>query len=464
MATIPGVKISQMTEAVTLDGDEYFVFAKSGTNKKIKGSNLGVGGFISKTKSELTTLKNGSVLVPGAMYFISDRNIFIRALNNETLSLECRLLAANADYDVQGDYTDVTGFNAQLGVWYSGMAIGGVGDVVIWNNLHWKNLTGAAGTDPDGDAVNWVAVSQSPTHGYIYEIDFVEYDFANDWIQRRKDKRGNDISCSFLTDANSFGIGSSTIELFKWGYEGTQSNDGCFGNICKEGYMDIRNTRVEVFNNHLQDNAYMEDLTRTGNAVRVSLNTLSSGAYISGVSLGTGGNIVYNTLFSSASIETCTISNDFQRNTIFSGFKFKNKTVTASFTYCIIGDSIDQSETISVAKSEKTLLSTESDFNTTIVITGLTTLDLTVNNYYGDVIISTTNATESINLFANFPSNIPVRFYPATGDTITFVHNTGANQPHNVGAANKAINGTNGDWIEYTKIGSAIYQTNIGQY
>lgn len=101
-----------------------------------------------------------------------------------------------------------------------------------------------------------------------------------------------------------------------------------------------------------------------------------------------------------------------------------------------------------------------SNFSRSYAITGLTTIDITASkNYIGKVTLTSSNATETINLFANFPDNHPVRFYPASGLTVTFTHNTGANQPTCAGGINAVVNGTNGDWIEFTKTGTRIYQT-----
>jgi len=69
---------------------------------------------------------------------------------------------------------------------------------------------------------------------------------------------------------------------------------------------------------------------------------------------------------------------------------------------------------------------------------------------------------KTINLFANFPITFPVTFRPDTGLTVTFTHNTGANQPICEGGVNLVLNGSNGDWATFerreTYVGSGVYR------
>lgn len=109
-------------------------------------------------------------------------------------------------------------------------------------------------------------------------------------------------------------------------------------------------------------------------------------------------------------------------------------------------------------------------------ITGATTIDpSTAGIVKGivsqSVVLTSANPTETINTIttAKMPNYWPVRFFAASGLTVTFTNsgtlvcqstlNTVLN-----GTANAVINGTNGDWVEFTKINGVIYQTNCAKY
>jgi hypothetical protein len=113
-----------------------------------------------------------------------------------------------------------------------------------------------------------------------------------------------------------------------------------------------------------------------------------------------------------------------------------------------------------------------------IDITGLTTLSLisiplgqTDTKAVKEVILTSSNATESINLFdaTVFSGTDPkhkIKFKPDVGLTVTFVSNLGGGPyvPVCEGGVNAVLDGANGDWIEFQKGPLGIIQTNIGTY
>lgn len=116
----------------------------------------------------------------------------------------------------------------------------------------------------------------------------------------------------------------------------------------------------------------------------------------------------------------------------------------------------------SVSYSGKEIRSGYSNFDKSYDITALTTL--TFHATYGNIIgianLTATPANETINLFANFPTNHPVLIKPESGLTVTFTHATGANQPRCEGGINLVLNGTNGDWAYFVKMADGfIYQS-----
>ena len=121
-----------------------------------------------------------------------------------------------------------------------------------------------------------------------------------------------------------------------------------------------------------------------------------------------------------------------------------------------------------VSYSGKTIRNGYSDFDKTISITSVTTLtnSATYGAHIGIMNLTSANATETINLFANAPTTHPFRIYPASGLTVTFTHATGANQPICAGGISAVLNGANGDWVEFTynSTTSRFYQTDGETY
>jgi len=161
---------------------------------------------ITKTYAELAALKSGSDLIPQARYFISDKDIYLTAITNNTLKLEGVYIARVPDY------VNATTFFE--GVWNSSLS-GLVANqsLVAWNGFNYKNKTGLVGTAPDGDTANWQFLATTDS-SYQIEMDYIHYDFDNDTIILRIDKRGNCVETTFLL--NTF-FGYSPIDKFQWG-------------------------------------------------------------------------------------------------------------------------------------------------------------------------------------------------------------------------------------------------------
>ena len=68
----------------------------------------------------------------------------------------------------------------------------------------------------------------------------------------------------------------------------------------------------------------------------------------------------------------------------------------------------------------------------------------------------TTAVTASVTTISTIPNGRTMSLYPDVGlagapIVITFVHNTGVNQPHCAGGIDAIIDSTTEDWIEFTK-------------
>lgn len=193
----------------------------------LEGATIPSSSIVSKSYAQLQTLVAASTLQINTTYFVNDRNLWIKAISSNKFELQgsFKMLAP--------DYQDVSGLFG--GVWISTMGLPAIGDLYSYNNFMWSSVTGAVGTAPSGDAVNWLCVG---TYGsgtwkdwvnktgsyYQEEIYACEYDFINDWVQLLHDKRrGNKIGGSYQyeqTVSNGFNV----IDKFQWGRNTQLSN------------------------------------------------------------------------------------------------------------------------------------------------------------------------------------------------------------------------------------------------
>ena len=183
--------------------------------------------FITVTWAQLNTLITTNALIPNADYHVTDAefgstpiiltNIYIKALTTNTVSQTGQGYFYNADYQGVGNYSGITGFAGQLGVWTSAL-VTALNSVVIWNNFQYKNITGANGiTNPSVDAVNWVVLPYSATNGYIVDVSFISYNATTNRILLRTDKFGNSVERAVVNARNS-------LNFFKWGSDDVKQN------------------------------------------------------------------------------------------------------------------------------------------------------------------------------------------------------------------------------------------------
>jgi len=247
MATT-GKTIKQFSLTTALQQTDGILVQRGNSYYYTNAQNITTGAIVEDTYANVTAAKTGDNLVRGATYYITDKYVFLFALDSNKFDLSGVFFARNADYQASGIYVGITTTNGftvnatgtNLGIWTLALTPAS-GDVVIWNNLHWLNITGANGaTNPTLDAVNWEAVANTDidvanTYGYIYEFDAVEYNFDIDTINRRVDSRGNDVS------------DSDGVSLFQWG------NDSVYNNkINVISTLSITNQLGEFYNNIIQ--------------------------------------------------------------------------------------------------------------------------------------------------------------------------------------------------------------------
>ncbi len=203
------------------------------------GSTGGGGvSIIDITYNNLVVAIDDATLTPGAIYKITDRGdrgLFFTAVSvNELAKNGTRLMLCPSDYAIE---TDAHG-NVWKGIWAS-YKTASVNNLMIWGGKVYKNLTGSIGTATNDtllDVTNWVAISKSGFTNYEYtEMSFgVNFDIANDWIEKQWDGKGNVIT-----------------EPYHWSqnYYGRFVGNGCSITDWNLGSEFYNNTAMAVFNN-----------------------------------------------------------------------------------------------------------------------------------------------------------------------------------------------------------------------
>lgn len=231
--------------------------------------------IVSLTNAQMLALITGSTVVEGQFYKITDNSfadlgVVIQGVKNNSVSIQGAGLFLNPDFQGVGVYTGVVGFAGQLGLWSTNVQAVVAGNVVIWNNAHYVNLTGAWGTAPHSDAVNWSVLAKSDTTGYILETDFVRYDVFTNTIIYRADKRENEVDLFIRGLANS-------LLFFQWGRDLVTKNK-----LVGSSIMYCTNSVSEFSSNIIHDGE-LQDYTLSGspvNAGKVSYNVIAGGGAI----------------------------------------------------------------------------------------------------------------------------------------------------------------------------------------
>jgi hypothetical protein len=200
--------------------------------------------FISLTSAAFNVLVSANGLIPSQQYNITDaifgnstipHNVYVTATSVNSISILGAGKFFNADYNGIGNYSGVTGYIGNLGVWTQTLVVA-IGNVCIWNNLQYVNLTGVnnALIPPSADAVNWQFLTYNITNGYIVNYDQITYDVTSNEIQYRKDILSNEV------EAYQVGIRSS-LNDFAWGNRDIISNK-----VMQDSIFAICNTKITI--------------------------------------------------------------------------------------------------------------------------------------------------------------------------------------------------------------------------
>ena len=245
--------------------------------------------YISVTYSSLSSLISTNAVQIGQNYLISnaifliDANetvpIMVKGIATNGVSLEGSGVFLNADYQQVGNYSGVSGFVANIGVWTSALTPV-ANDVCMWRNYHYKNLTGANGVlPPDSDFTNWIILAKNVTNGYIQEIDFILYDVSTNYIKYREDKRLNKVD----NNPTTYGTTDEAFFSFQWGNNEVQNNI-----VSGESVFTINNNLVignpsylpSIFQNEIIERSVVGIATNSGvfqyNSFKISSSSITT--------------------------------------------------------------------------------------------------------------------------------------------------------------------------------------------
>lgn len=432
--------------------------------------------LIQKTVAEALALITSNTLLPGAFYWITNAGIannytqegvIVQATGLNTFSLQGSGLFLNADYNSTGNYSTVPTYSGNnRGIWADNLPTIVLGDIVIYDNRNFLNLTGALGTAPSSDAINWQLLPYDTTKGYIREIDFICYDIFNDKITYREDKRNNCIDFAGT-------ILNEPIKNFQWG-----KND-CLGNKIignsnfkatnsrmPFSYNIIENSTYEAQTRYNVEQGYFKQNTLSGGHI-LSLNKanndvygkISNNKFIFGDKPGTttidymvvdsviysntsiGSDIYLNNLNLStteftgnyilnSAINIVNQNDDFSTNNVNNGSVYIGDMNSAFSSNNVFG--FVTYSTLSTTTSYKQLLQDNSTFDCELDMSDplvydspTKTLIIDANhNFFGIITLLNSLGKTIEYIQVNNPNSFPIlrRFYPQNGDTVLFKH------------------------------------------
>lgn len=136
-----------------------------------------------------------------------------------------------------------------------------VGDVVYWGGYAWTNVRGGTGTADDILTLNsedWTKVPYSNTTHYNKVLDEIEYDYANDWIQRRTSGTidiffpytyWNSSENNWSALSGSFSVDIHGISACQWGNVLREDGDGVWGVgliLANDAYIECINFKGKI--------------------------------------------------------------------------------------------------------------------------------------------------------------------------------------------------------------------------
>jgi hypothetical protein len=239
------------------------------------------GSYESITYEESLALVESATLDPGTLYRItgvhknkvdvtipvlyddgnnSGTTIYLTALTTSEFSTEGWGEFYNPKYD-QATYGAVDGTGVYLyNIWDGDNPDAGVTPSygidrkIIWGGYVWTNTTGALGTATsvvELEGTDWTKVAYNTTD-YNFVIDYIEYDWVNDWILRRRQAEPViDVIFPYQywnSVENTYGVVLHGISVMQWGNNYKAATELGIGLIeIKDAYAELINFKGKLF-------------------------------------------------------------------------------------------------------------------------------------------------------------------------------------------------------------------------
>lgn len=149
----------------------------------------------SMTQSAFNSLIEAGSLSVGSNYYLTDLGLTVTAISKTEIRPDAgRVMLVPKTY-----LTETLSGISWKGVWHS-TKTASINDHMIWGAQVWKNKTGNIGTATDDitlDSTNWELVPKVLGPAYTEKSFLCIYDYANNWISKQWDDRGNEFGISY---------------------------------------------------------------------------------------------------------------------------------------------------------------------------------------------------------------------------------------------------------------------------
>lgn len=257
--------------------------------------------IISITRVGILALQAAGTIIPEQRYLITDSAsgvvsgiIVIGRPDGKGVYTKANGQFLNADFQMTGNYTGVINtppeinFDSIYGVWSSAqeeVEIKINGQVVIWNNFHYilQKKSNMNGMDPATNPDAYYLLAKTFANvGYIEVWDEVDYDFDNDIIIFRYDKRGNKINTNSL---NIFDWGSFRVANIVQNGDSYMNVQNCWGMSSISGVDNSRNSIINFNQNNggiyfsITGNQQTIDCVDNLSSIELNINGFNIGVY-----------------------------------------------------------------------------------------------------------------------------------------------------------------------------------------
>lgn len=197
--------------------------------------------IIEITYTEGLGLINNSLLSKGSLYKITDRGIYLHALENNMFETH----GTKVKKTIKSEVYFPTTVGSIKGVFNTTSVT--TGDIYVWGSKVWRTLSTAIGVTPVDDYTIGSNFVEDLTDSY-YETTtlFIEYDYINDFIIKASDLKGN--TCIGMTLSVNPLI--HTVDYCDWG--GLKVVNA-FNNIFTQYLNNVVTPSETMFNNNVKN-------------------------------------------------------------------------------------------------------------------------------------------------------------------------------------------------------------------